>query len=126
MPNRREFMKQAGLGLAATAVAPSAWTQAQETVAKRPNVLLILVDDMGWSDIGCYGGEVDTPNLDYLANQGIRFTQFHNTAKCFPSRACLPRLWVNSETCGPLAHSSLQRVTAFPPSRCRRSNLSAE
>ncbi len=55
----------------------------------KPNILLILVDDMGWSDIGCYGGEVETPNLDRLAENGIRFTQMHNTSKCFPSRACL-------------------------------------
>lgn len=57
--------------------------------AKRPNVIMILVDDMGWSDIGCYGGEIDTPHLDKLAENGLRFTQFHNTSKCFPSRACL-------------------------------------
>ncbi|MCZ6672076.1 MAG: arylsulfatase [Verrucomicrobia bacterium] len=56
---------------------------------KLPNILLILVDDMGWSDIGCYGGEVHTPNLDELAENGLRFTQFHNTSKCFPSRSCL-------------------------------------
>ncbi|MCG8309399.1 MAG: arylsulfatase [Cytophagales bacterium] len=55
----------------------------------KPNILLILVDDMGWSDIGCYGGEVKTPNLDRLAENGIRFTQMHNTSKCFPSRAIL-------------------------------------
>jgi len=55
----------------------------------KPNILLILVDDMGWSDIGCYGGEVETPNLDRLAENGIRFTQMHNTSKCFPSRAIL-------------------------------------
>lgn len=56
---------------------------------KKPNIIIILADDMGWADLGCYGGEVDTPNLDRLAKEGIRFTQFHNTAKCFPSRACL-------------------------------------
>lgn len=56
---------------------------------ERPNVLLILVDDMGFSDIACYGGEIQTPNLDKLANEGIRFTRYYNTAKCFPSRACL-------------------------------------
>ena len=56
---------------------------------KLPNIVMILVDDMGYSDIGCYGGEVKTPHLDRLAKQGIRFTQFHNTAKCFPSRATL-------------------------------------
>jgi len=55
----------------------------------RPNVLLVLADDMGWSDLGCYGGEIATPTLDVLAAEGVRFTQFHNTAKCFPSRACL-------------------------------------
>ncbi len=54
-----------------------------------PNILLILADDMGWSDLGCYGGEIETPNLDSLAYNGIRFTKFYNTSKCFPSRAAL-------------------------------------
>lgn len=54
-----------------------------------PNILLILNDDMGYSDLGCYGGEVDTPNLDRLAANGIRFSQFYNTARCSPSRASL-------------------------------------
>jgi len=56
---------------------------------RRPNVVLILNDDMGYSDLGCYGGEVHTPNLDRLAARGIRFTQFYNTARCSPSRASL-------------------------------------
>ena len=55
----------------------------------RPNILLILNDDMGFSDLGCYGGEVQTPNLDCLAERGLRFTQFYNTARCCPSRASL-------------------------------------
>ena len=55
----------------------------------KPNIILISADDMGWSDIGCYGSEVQTPNLDKLGEGGLRFTQFHNTSKCFPSRACL-------------------------------------
>ncbi len=55
----------------------------------QPNILLILNDDMGFSDIGCYGGEVRTPNLDRLAANGLRFTQFYNTARCCPSRASL-------------------------------------
>ena len=55
----------------------------------RPNILLICADDLGWSDIGCYGSEVNTPNIDALANSGVRFTSFHNTSKSFPSRACL-------------------------------------
>jgi len=53
----------------------------------RPNIILIMVDDMGYSDIGCYGGEVQTPNLDRLAGNGLRFTQFYNTAKCHTTRA---------------------------------------
>jgi arylsulfatase A-like enzyme len=55
----------------------------------KPNIILICADDLGWSDIGCYGSEVQTPNLDKLGDGGIRFTRFHNTSKCFPSRACL-------------------------------------
>ncbi len=55
----------------------------------KPNILLILADDMGFSDPGCYGGEVATPNLDSLAKGGLRFTQFYNTARCWPSRAAL-------------------------------------
>jgi arylsulfatase A-like enzyme len=56
---------------------------------ERPNVVLILADDMGYSDLGCYGGEIATPNLDALAAGGLRFTQMYNTSKCFTSRACL-------------------------------------
>jgi arylsulfatase len=55
----------------------------------KPNVLVILADDLGYSDLGCYGGEIDTPNLDALAKNGLRFTQFYNTARCWPSRAAL-------------------------------------
>lgn len=55
----------------------------------RPNVVIILNDDMGFSDIGCYGGEVETPNLDRLAFAGLRYSQFYNTARCSPSRASL-------------------------------------
>ena len=55
----------------------------------KPNVVLILNDDMGFSDIGCYGGEVETPNLDRMAAGGLRFSQFYNTARCSPSRASM-------------------------------------
>lgn len=55
----------------------------------RPNILLILADDLGFSDLGCYGGEISTPNLDRLAREGLRFTQFYNTARCWPTRAAL-------------------------------------
>src|SRR6184192_3614755 len=54
---------------------------------KPPNILLIVADDMGFSDAGCYGGEIATPNLDALARGGLRFTQFYNTARCWPTRA---------------------------------------
>ncbi|KAF2662534.1 alkaline phosphatase-like protein [Lophiostoma macrostomum CBS 122681] len=57
--------------------------------AKRPNFLIILADDLGFSDIGCFGGEIQTPNLDKLAEQGLRFTDFHAAAACSPSRAML-------------------------------------
>jgi arylsulfatase len=55
----------------------------------RPNVIVILVDDLGWSDFGCYGSEIPTPNIDALAAGGVRFTQFYNTARCSPTRASL-------------------------------------
>lgn len=55
----------------------------------RPNIIYILSDDMGFSDIGCYGSEIETPNLDALAEGGLRFTQFYNTARCCPTRASL-------------------------------------
>ena len=58
-------------------------------VAPRPNIILIMSDDMGFSDLGCYGSEIHTPNLDQLAATGLRFTQFYNTARCCPTRACL-------------------------------------
>jgi hypothetical protein len=54
---------------------------------KRPNIVLIMADDMGFSDLGCYGSEIPTPNIDALARRGIRFTQFYNAARCCPTRA---------------------------------------
>ena len=57
--------------------------------AERPNIMVILADDLGYSDLGCYGGEIRTPNLDALASNGLRFTQFYNTARCWPTRAAL-------------------------------------
>lgn len=58
-------------------------------LAAQPNIVIIMSDDMGYSDIGCYGGEINTPNLDKLAASGLRFTQFYNTARCCPTRASL-------------------------------------
>ena len=56
---------------------------------KPPNILIILADDLGFSDLGCYGGEIETPNLDGLAAKGLRDTQFYNSARCWPTRAAL-------------------------------------
>jgi len=56
---------------------------------EKPNIIIIMVDDMGFSDIGCYGGEIETPHLDALARNGLRFTQFYNTGRCCPTRAAL-------------------------------------
>ncbi len=78
---RRTFLKTAALGAAATA--------ARGGGRPRPNILVILVDDMGYSDIGCFGGEIETPTLDRLAAGGVRFTQFYNTSRCCPTRASL-------------------------------------
>jgi arylsulfatase len=92
---RRGFLKGVAGAAATTALSsrlPSAWAQpaaAAGTPDKRPNIVVILCDDLGFSDIGCYGSEISTPNLDRLAAGGIRFNRMHNTAKCFPSRACL-------------------------------------
>ena len=60
-----------------------------EAAEKPPNILIILADDLGYSDIGCYGGEIDTPNLDRLASNGIRYSSFYNTSKCWTTRASL-------------------------------------
>jgi len=57
--------------------------------AAKPNVVFILADDLGYSDLGCYGGDIETPNLDSLAKSGLRFTQFYNTARCWPTRGAL-------------------------------------
>ena len=61
----------------------------EQASGTKPNVVFILADDLGFSDLGCYGGEIATPNLDALAANGLRYTQFYNTARCWPSRAAL-------------------------------------
>lgn len=78
--NRREF-----LGAASTAVAAFG----QKASKARPNIIMMMADDMGFSDLGCYGSEIRTPNIDALAKRGVRFTQFYNTARCCPTRASL-------------------------------------
>ena len=73
----------------ATRVSAQPATAPATSPAPRPNVILILADDMGFSDVGCYGGEIHTPNIDRLAGEGVRFTQFYNMARCCPTRAAL-------------------------------------
>lgn len=63
--------------------------QPSDSEAVRPNVMIILADDLGFSDLGCYGGEIATPNLDRLAGAGVRFSQFYNTGRCWPTRSSL-------------------------------------
>jgi arylsulfatase len=95
--NRREFIKIIAGGATNLALPGCifAGEDSRESeggrakAAKRPNIVLIMVDDMGFSDIGCYGGEVHTPNLDRLATGGLRFAQFYNAARCCPTRASL-------------------------------------
>ena len=85
--NRRDFLKQSMACGAALALSPLAL--AGDKKLARPNVLVIVADDMGFSDAGCYGGEIETTNLDRLAANGIRFTQCYSTGRCWPSRTAL-------------------------------------
>ena len=92
--DRREFVRRVSAGstaLAGPAVLGSlaGCAAPSGTVAPRPNVVLIFTDDLGYSDIGCYGGELRTPNIDALGMGGLRFTNFINAARCCPSRACI-------------------------------------
>ncbi len=82
-------MKRARALLTVMLLALPAGLRAADAPAKKPNVIVIVTDDMGFSDIGPYGGEIQTPNLDKLAAGGIKFSQFYNCAKCEPSRAAL-------------------------------------
>ena len=63
--------------------------QSKSKVDNRPNIIIILADDLGYSDVGCYGGEIKTPNIDMLAEKGLRFSQFYNASRCCPTRASL-------------------------------------
>ena len=85
--NRRAFLRTLGLG--AVLLVSRRLALAADQPLRKPNVLITLADDMGFSDIGCFGGEINTPNIDRLAAGGLRFTQFYNTARCCPTRASL-------------------------------------
>jgi len=85
---RGNVLKQAGFAAFVLVVLGVCFARAAET-PRTPNFLLILADDMGFSDAGCYGGEIATPNLDRLAAGGLRFTRFYNTARCWPTRGAI-------------------------------------
>ena len=80
------------------------------SAADRPNILLVMADDLGFSDLGCYGSEIETPNLDRLAAEGVRFTQFYNTAKCHSSRVSL----LSGRWCRQAGDESLKRAVTIP------------
>src|SRR5919206_1635569 len=65
------------------------WPEAARPPAGAPNVVFVVLDDVGFADLGCYGSEIDTPEMDRLAANGLRYTNFHTTAMCSPTRACL-------------------------------------
>jgi len=85
--DRRQFLKAMGLAVAPAVLPVGVLPGAKK--AKRPNIIVVLVDDMGYSDLGCFGGEINTPNIDGLAAKGVAFTQFYNAGKCSPTRASL-------------------------------------
>jgi len=85
--SRRDFLKAMGIGAASLLVSRPAMATGHDKI--RPNIVLILADDMGFSDLGCYGGEIETPNLDRMAAGGLRFSQFYNCAKCAPTRTSI-------------------------------------
>jgi arylsulfatase len=85
---RRDLLSAAAGGLAGAAV-NRLGTASRVDAASRPNIIVIMADDMGFSDIGCYGSEIATTNIDSLARRGVRFTQFYNAARCCPSRSAL-------------------------------------
>ncbi len=98
--SRRKFMKAAGLGAVALSLGNEARAVAAEPETQeegqpeadrraRPNIIIVMADDMGFSDLGCYGSEIKTPAIDRLATDGVRFSQFYNCALCGPSRASL-------------------------------------
>ena len=85
------------------------WTWAAIAQSERPNILMIMADDLGFSDLGCYGSEIHTPYLDQMARRGLRFTQFYNTAKCHSSRVSL----LTGLYCDQAGSESLSRGTTI-------------
>jgi arylsulfatase A-like enzyme len=100
---------------------------AAESGPPRPNIILIMADDLGFSDIGCYGGEIATPNLDALAGNGVRYKQFYNAARCCPTRAALlTGLYPHQAGVGHMVDSYADARRAEFASSAYRDHLSAE
>ncbi len=98
MPHRRRWITHAAVMFRAGLAALSCWGSIEVCAGElagvraapaRPNVVVVMCDDMGFSDLGCYGGEIHTPNIDRLAASGVRFTRFYNASRCCPTRAAL-------------------------------------
>ena len=92
------------------------WPEIKQPPAGSPNIVLILLDDTGFAHLGCYGSSIDTPNMDKLAEEGLQFTNFHTTALCSPTRACL-LTGRNHHTVGMRAVSNMR--SGFPHLRGR-------
>ncbi|MHC4735992.1 MAG: sulfatase-like hydrolase/transferase, partial [Planctomycetota bacterium] len=86
--NRRDFLKLAGFTAAGTLLSPLHKTYAAAKTQK-PNIIIILADDLGWADVGYHGGRIATPNIDRLAREGVRLENFHACPLCSPTRAGL-------------------------------------
>lgn len=96
--------------------------QPETLPAHAPAIVFLVLDDVGFADLGCYGSEIDTPNLDRLAANGLRFTNFHTTAMCSPTRACL-LTGRNAHAVG--VGSITEWATGFPGNRGRITNRAA-
>jgi arylsulfatase len=111
--SRRDLLR---LGAGLSAAGPVLGQADPRTSGRKPNFLVILADDMGYSDAGCYGGDIDTPNLDALAAHGLRFTQAYSTARCGPSRACLLTGYYAQQTaCDVMTPGNIPSWTRFLP-----------
>jgi len=105
-----EVLMQARVASAAMRLLLFLFALCPSLLASQPNFLLVMVDDMGFSDLGCYGSEIETPNLDKLAANGLRFSQFYNTAKCHSSRVSL----MSGRWCRQAGDESLKRAVTIP------------
>ncbi|HEY1493597.1 MAG TPA: arylsulfatase [Candidatus Solibacter sp.] len=108
MIDRRSFLRMAGGASAAAAL--------RAAPARKPNFVVVLADDMGFSDARCYGGDIDTPNIDRLAAGGLRFTQGYSTARCGPSRSCLLTGYYAQQTASDImTRGNIPAYTKFLP-----------